>query len=271
MRGKTANISRRGREVLIGLALAGVMPAGCAKEYTSPMAYTGPTLAADDLGLPAMQCPANGYRVLQTEKTTGRFPTALSVARLQTPGWYEQMIGEKADSWLLGDIPESQASKWNSMFNTIFEIREVKVQDRLSVRRPGPPVSLPAILRAAQVDSAALVLIYGPAQAGFKEAGLIGVIKETATGQSLAVIRAQAGPYDSVPPPADQWQVDISNLDPNELVARRFEKQVWSCMLDIVDMDQPATTTRPSPWLGVKPREADRPYLVLPEQMEIRR
>ncbi len=248
------------------LPMVAFVLSGCAQSEPTLKVYSGPTLARENLGVGELSCGKTGHVVLQDEPTTGCFPLALAVARLETPDWYQQMKCADPNSWQLATIPSAQASRWNSLFNTMSNVREVVLLDRLSVRNPGTEVKTAEIVRAAAEAEASLCLIYGPAEAPDDYAAFMGVIVDTASGKPVAFAKADAGRCDADPPHPDKWKEDLSYLDPNTLAMRKFEKQVRTCVLELIRNDQPATTTRPSPWLGVEPDYEDRPMLILPDR-----
>jgi hypothetical protein len=129
---------------------------------------------------------------------------------------------------------------------TVVQSRVVYVFDRTSVL--SPDCDLKQVLEAARRQRIEMCLIYGPRQAPDGDAGLAGVIMDAASGQYLAYIQSQAGPADFEPPRPDRPKHDRSHQDVNYLAARRFEREVRNCFLELVGRDQPAATTQPSPW-----------------------
>ncbi len=246
---------------MLGVAIVG----GCAKPEPPPLAYCGPTLAGDQLGVREASCPSTGYTILETEPTVGRFPIALAIARLDQPNWWEQSNGVPGDRWQLSTIPEEQATYWNALFNTVMQVREVVVLDRQSVQTPTADIQ--RISQSADRARAGLCLIYGPSLTELDHAAFMGVIVETPDTRPVAFVRAEAGPMDSETPRPDRRKQDLRHLDVNDLAARKFEKQVWNCVNELVARDQPATTTQPSPWKGRTPRGIDdRTILIVPNQ-----
>ncbi len=238
---------------------------GCAKPEPPPLAYSGPTLASDQLGVKEASCPCTGYRFLETEPTVGRFPLGLAVARLDQPSWWERSNGIPADQWRLSTIPEEQATYWNALFNTVTQVREVIVLDQQSTEAPTSDVR--RISQSADRARAGLCLIYGPATADPDHSAFMGVIVDTVDTRPVAYVRAEAGPMDSEIPRPDRQKEDLRHLDVNDLAARKFEKQVWKCVVELIARDRPAATTQPSPWRGRTPRGVeDRTILILPNQ-----
>lgn len=200
----------------------------------------GPTLAPSDLGLPERADPSTGYDILEAGRSRGRFPTALAVARLGIAN------NEETFHRLVVTLPEVQAIRWNSLFDTNPGIREVIV---LNEKTPGPPLrGLPAVTATARRLNAGLCLVYGSTATGPEEAALIGGLIETATGQTVAHIRAQATSADYETKRPDAPAGDLRHLDLEYLVMRKFQRLLQQCVTELVTRDDPPAEQQLSPW-----------------------
>ncbi len=225
-----------------------------------PVAYVGPTLAGDDLGVKASGVSKTGFDILETHSSTGRFPGAVAVARLVKPGNFFK--SDNAQRWEVGEIGFEEAITWNSLGNRVPAIREMIVLDKLST--VSPTANIREIAGSARRLEAGLVLIYGPAPVTEDEhAALWGVIVDSTTADKVAFVQAAAGPGDYEPPHADRRKEDRRHWDVNYLARDKFQKQVRQCLLALIDRDRPPATTQPNPW-QTKPAKEQPIYLLPP-------
>ncbi|MEP0842363.1 MAG: hypothetical protein HRF43_06590 [Phycisphaerae bacterium] len=239
----------------VGLGILFVaFPSGCESKMKG---YTGPVLAPADLGIVEGTCPENGYRLVGDEPSTGRFPSALAVVRV------EPTAGSGDDPpWRLSHLKEEQAVYWNSLFNTTPEIRELMILNPKTPLARGRGVK--AIAATAGRLSAGVCLVYGPAHAQADEAALLGHLLDSRTGASLACIASTAGPADFETARPDRPNGDRRHQDVQYLAARRFERLVRDCVIELIRRDSAPAATRPSPWQGMIRPEQPTIY-VFPE------
>jgi hypothetical protein len=244
---------------LIGLVVVGGIVVGCGeKPEPPPVAYMGPTLAGDTLGMDRSVATKSGYTLLSEEPSAGLFPAALAVARLVQP---ERIVRpDNSPGWHVGTIGFEEAITWNSLANTIPSIREVIVMDRQST--VSQTANLEQISSTARRMEARLCLVYGPGSAEADHAGLWGVILDTTAGRKIAVVQAQAGPEDYEPPSPARPEVDQRHRDVNYLAMRKFQEQVRRCVLTLIERDQPSATTQPNPWKAKPSRQ--EPIYIMP-------
>lgn len=240
---------KRGHGVAIAFVIGLAIPA-CQEPEEPPVAYMGPTLAQADLGMTqSVDAPANGYTLLQPQPSQGRFPATLAVVRLDKPNPLfvcDDPLFVAERGWELATLPGQEAMVWTTLLNTVPKSRAVMVMDRRSTI--SPDCDLEQVLEAARSQDVELCLIYGPRMVPDDHAGLAGVIIDADTGNYLAYIQSQAGILDWEPPRPDRPEHDLSHQDVNYIAARRFEREVRNCMLDLIRLDRPPTSTQPSPW-----------------------
>ena len=227
---------------------------GCQSDEPPPVAYIGPTLTVADLGGTGAHCPPTGFVVLEAQ-SEGRWPAALAVA----------FIDEAADGsgWHISTLKEETATWWNQLFTTVPVVREVLVMDRLTLVSPSDDVDV--IVATALRLNTSLVLLYGHASAPEGQAALTGVIRDTQTGRPIALVRAQAGPADYTAHRVDTIDEDMKHIDPDYLVARKFEQQVRQCVLELISRDVFVLTTQPSAW-EEHSREQKKPVYIIKER-----
>ncbi|HOA72122.1 MAG TPA: hypothetical protein PL151_05650 [Phycisphaerae bacterium] len=236
-----------GQAVVIGL----VALTGCHQPDPPPAAYAGPTLASADLGLvEAVETSANGFVILEPDGSQGRFPAALAVVKLEKPSplfVYDDPLFVADRGWEIANIREEEAAYWNGLLKRIPESRSVHVLGRSNVI--SPDCGLDDVLEAVARLKVDLCLIYGPRMCSdVDNAALGGVILDVKTGNHLAYVQSEAGPLDFEPPRRDRSKYDRSHVDVNYLAARRFEREVRRCFMELIARDTPAASTQPSPW-----------------------
>lgn len=255
-RGRLSAMIAAGTVVLL---VAGV--AGCRKEKAL-VYYTGPVMPAGEIDAGSEALPTTGYRIVEAERSVGRFPGALAVARLAPPGPIRISDDGVRTHWRITTIPEEEATYWNALFNRFPRIREVIVLDAVAVT--WPEADHQEMNAASQRLKADLCLIYGPADAPVNSAALAGVILDAHTGEPVAHLRAQAGPSNYEPPHDDTFKEDLRYRDPAYLAARRFELQARRCMDELIRRDQPPPSTLPSEWRDRARENRERSLYVVP-------
>ncbi|MBI4580962.1 MAG: hypothetical protein HY718_14745 [Planctomycetes bacterium] len=223
---------------------------GCERPEPPPVAYAGPTLACGDLGLArTVEAQPNGYVVLDETPSQGRFPARLAVVRLDKPNPLfvcDDPLFAAERGWEIATLKEEEATIWNTLLKTVPRVQAVAVMDRSAT--VSPDCDLKQVIESVRRLGTELCLIYGPRMVPDDCAGLAGVIVDAATGQYVAYVQSQAGAIDFEPPRPDRSKYDRSHQDVNYLAARRFERQVRNCVLDLIGRDQPPVVTQPSPW-----------------------
>ncbi len=236
--------------LLAATALCGF---GCAHGGLAP--DEGATIAPAQLGIPSELGPT-AFRILQTTSSQGRFPGALAVARVQPAESEGQAV-----SWHVTTLKTEKASYWNTLFNSTPEVRETLMLDEGAFA--ALPCGTDAIVVAARRHGATICLLYGAAATDAGRSARIGAIYDVSTGSVVAGVHADAGPEDIQPPRTDRPHGDKSNEDVGYLADRKFERQVHTCVLQLIRRDTRVPETEPSPWLNPTTRPA-MPVIVVP-------
>ena len=238
-----------------GIVLAGTIGCHSNKPEPPPVAYTGATLASAALGVDQVPANPSAFLLMEPNGSQGRFPAAIAICRLQPPtDYYSENYqgGPVRQRWWAGDIEWEERMQWNSLCNTIPPIREMIVMDSKSPAVP--ETTVPELVENARRLQASLCLIYGPSPVPPGNAGLWGIIMDTATGDQVAFVQAQAGPEDYQPPQPDRKKRDLRRCDVNYLAYRKFQEQTRLCIMALIAKDTPPTATQPSPWKDNDPR-----------------
>lgn len=231
----------------VALAVAALIAAsGCSEQkILTPAAYSGPTLVSDNFGVGKVPCPTTGFVILDKQKSRGRFPCRVTVARL-APAPADPFADPLATEWALSSVKGEESTYWTSLFNTVPVIQGVTVMDPLNMEHP--EANLEKIAATAAKMKTSLCVVFGPGPADPGYASVIGVIMDTERRERIACIQALAGPGDFYEPPPDRMDGDQRYEDVNYIAMRRFQQQVRQCVEQLRLQDIPAPATQPSPW-----------------------
>ncbi|HOW69836.1 MAG TPA: hypothetical protein PKY77_04475 [Phycisphaerae bacterium] len=249
------SLSRATAGVAAVIVIVLAMPAGCHKPEPPPVAYTGETLASTVLGVKQVPPDPSSFILMEPARSQGRFPAAIALSRLEPPQDYfsaDYKGGPTRQRWWAGDIDWEERMQWNSLCNTIPQVREMIVMDSKSP--VVPETTLPDLVESARRLRASLCLVYGPSPAEPSYAGLWGIILDTQTGNQVAFVQAQAGPEDFQPSQPDRRKGDLRRCDVNYLAYRKFQEQTRQCIMALIAKDTAPITTQPSPWKDDDPR-----------------
>ncbi len=229
---------------LIAIALA--LLAGCAEKHATPVTYDPPPRLNDlnaDLAAAESSVPSDGYRVLTTEATSGRFACDLAIAKFARVGG-----GSATAATLVAPTPAEQAY-WTDRFRGVQQIRALTFLTPRGVRLEGDGPE--ALCRAATGLGAPLVIAYERSVTGPNSATAVGVVYRTEDAAILATLRSQgSGP---AAPEGDDTQLDELKGDHRDVDARfqtqrRFEDHAFACIRDLVRADHAPPTTQPHEW-----------------------
>lgn len=242
--------------------------AGCTEQKLgAPAAYSGATLCGDSFGVGRVPCPTTGFVILEQQKTKGRFPCRVAVARL-TPDPKRPFSDPLPTEWALGEIKDEDSTYWTSLFNTVPDVQGVTIMDPLNMEHP--EANLEKIAATAAEMKTGLCVVFGPGPAESGNASILGVIMDNARRERIACVQALASPKDAYEPPPDQMLGDQRYEDVNYIAVRKFQQQVRQCMQELRSRDTPAPATQPSPWkTGRSIRSIDQqlpPIYIIPNR-----
>lgn len=231
------------------------------EEVNEPAAAAEPPGA--ELGITADQFPEQGFRLLDTTPSAGRFPTGVAVARIGLTG---DPCGDAA-RLRIERLRGVEAVPWNELLDDVPVVRETLLSGPVGLT-PGAP-AIVEIVRAAGHLRCGLCLTYVTWGDGKLKYGLKGVIWETIEGAPLATIRA-AGEVALEDYEAcieeQKRHIDERPCRADTRAVVEFHQAVVAALIELIRQDRPATATQPSPWRGnlpLYPRD-NRPILVTP-------
>lgn len=217
---------------------------------------------AVELGVSVDQFPDQGFRLLDTTPSSGRFPTGVAVARIG-----RARHADGGERLRIDRLPGVEAVPWNELLDDVPVIRETLLSGSVGLT-PGAPAVV-EIVRAAGHLRCGLCLTYATWGDGRNAFGLKGVIWETIDGAPLATIRTN----DAVSPEDYEACIQEQKRHIDERPCRadiraveRFHESVVAALIELIRQDRPATATQPSPWRGnlpLYPRD-NRPIIVTP-------
>lgn len=236
-----------GRVSWIGLS-ALLTLVGCSQKNATPAAYA-PDFDLADVAQP-LQVVENAYFLLDDEKSTGRFPCTLALARRDVSA------DPNAGDNLAVLVPRDEAH-WTETFRGLAGVRDVMFIGPVAMRAYGNNIAQRcAVARKLGAD---LLLDYAYGQTGPNSAKLVGVLYETASVRPLATMHAQQTIRDAdgaEAPPKEVWQAadddvdepDIRDYDAVYQAKRAFERHALDCIRILLERDRPAPTTQPHRW-----------------------
>lgn len=230
-------------------ALGMLLIAGCS-DHKVPPAYSGQTLTTAEVASGVSSAPLDGFQIIESQASQGRFPGAIAVVPLQWQDTFRVPEDARKAGWRIGQLREQEGGHWISLFNTMPQVREVQVLDQHAVAWPEAQVS--EMVSSAGRLGNTLCLVYGPSEADPDFAAFSGVLFDTHSGQPVATLGASAGPTDMEPQPPGRPHNDRRHEDVNEIAARKFEWQFRRCVDALIRRDQPATP-RMNPYEGYQP------------------
>lgn len=214
-------------------------------------------VTADDLGVPANSVAVPGEHHLDTSRTTGRFPSGLSVSRVVVA------VDEPSSSRGLrpGDIEVDRAAYWNQVMDTLPPIREVTLLRQLGIDPRG--AGCDEFLRESVRINCNLCLLYGQRDDENGERELIAVLWDAKGPRPLTAFRVPITPDQALLAKCKeddvQQRVRIMNLaeaNAEQELRTLVRNNIW----DLVKLDGAVTTTQPSPWRtedSLLPRDRD--------------
>jgi hypothetical protein len=115
---------------------------------------------------------------------------------------------------------------------------------------PAQSVTPADVVRAAASLHAGLYLIFSEGDVDNTGRQVVGALLESPTANILAAAKSDIFPYagaaspEEVPRPSH----NCADLAPARLATKHFQQLMHQAMRQLIQLDQPAPTTQPSPW-----------------------
>lgn len=208
---------------------------------------------AADLGVAAGQFAENAARLLATHETTGRFPTAIAIARIapQSAG------GGGPRTLQLVDISGPQAVRWNELLDDSPAIREMVLSGRFGL--PRRELTARDLAQAAAQLKCALCFVYATSGDAVENFQAWGVLWDAIELRPIATMHAAAQAdlleYERA---IEETPLDAAECRAEWRALRMFERQLLDAVAELVTRDRPAASTQPSPWINdrtLEPRD----------------
>jgi len=233
-----------------------LLGAGCEKEKAEvKFLATDPVLQWANLELSGATTPDDAYALLLEGPTTGLFPAAVAVARV------EACYVEDADTRTELEIkaePEVELLPWNSLLDDqrvvsgVFPVKPIVLE--------GEDVTVGHLLTVASEMKASLCLIYATAELSENESEVRGALYDTENRRPLATLHARARIDDldvalrELPEPApfipDYFHAakDPRYHDPPGMAIYKFQTAVRTCIIALRRNDTPLENLPTEGW-----------------------
>jgi hypothetical protein len=224
--------------LVVSVAVVG----GCAAPASRPHQ---PLVLLDELIGQPVDVPAGTYRLLADKPTSNRFPCSIAIARLS----YLSQLGQPSDNSLaLQLLRHEEAAPWNELFDNLQAVSEVFPIGPTHV--PAQSVTPADVVRAAASLHAGLCLIFSEGDVDNTGRQVVGALLESPTASILAVAKSDIFPYpgttsaEDVPHPSHT----CADLTPARLATKHFQQLMHQAIRQLIQLDQAAPATQPSPW-----------------------
>ncbi len=228
---------------LVGLTWLG----GCCAEKREEVWIAPPRVHWEHVSTDPVCRVEEGYRITLCEPTSGMFPASIGVTRIAI-----EVTDQHAQSTkpMLLTNPRNEFLQWNRAFDDLMAISEVFPIVNLDLG--GHEADPPQIIAAARALHAKLGLVYAVNELSPTVVEMFGVLYDTKTAQSVAVIHARE---ESDPPPEveSDEQPDLWRTDARALVRQEFERRLHACMREMIEQDEKATANAPKGWTPAAP------------------
>lgn len=222
------------------LAALAMLPAGCAQKHAAPVAHE-PRLTMDHLA-PNLPAAADAFVLLANEESTGRFASALAIAKLIPD------LEHESPALTLVELKPMEQALWAEQMRGVRLIREV-LYITPRIMKPVEPTPENLCAQAERLG-ASLLLTYAPNGLGPNSAQVLGVLYDTASRRPLATLHAGAEFLDEkgVETSLDKQRGDLRDRDARYQSQRAFERHALACLNVLMHQDQPPTSTQPHKW-----------------------
>lgn len=188
----------------------------------------------------------NGFRLLESGSSQGRFATTLAVAKFAP-------ADNTAATLSLRNLPDAEQAYWADTFRGIKPVRDLVFLSPVTF--PSSAVTLTELCNEARSLGATVLLTYAPNRYGPNAAQVLGVLYDTRSGCAIATLHAANVFLDSA---GDETAVDALRGDQREQdaayqSARRFEAYARSCINNLIRLDRPLDSATAAPTLHGQP------------------
>ncbi|MEK6675627.1 MAG: hypothetical protein AABZ47_08240 [Planctomycetota bacterium] len=195
--------------------------------------------------LPPVQ---NEYRLLVSLPTKGLFPASLAVSRVSVQ---EKPTEPNPRQPMLVTDPRNEFLRWNSSFDNLMAVSEVfPIANRTLGGGQAEPEQILAAFRALH---ARLGLIYAVNEANEAQTEMIAVLYDLHGDRPLACLHAEETSLVPREAASKDRKADLWIVDSRALVRARLEKQLHTCLRELILQDEPPELEDKSNWTPVLP------------------
>lgn len=222
---------------------------GC--NETPPMRVYAPAVSAADFA-GASAFPEDGYRIVNSAATVGRFPATIGMLRLAHDGSLAPV-----------DMLTAEEGQWVEIFRGITPVRDLTFLSPVTLRSYED--TLAGRCTAAKHLGANLLVVYAPLRTGVNSAQVAGVIYDTEQQTAIATIQQRvrvtlAGGVEASPEEVFEEQEDIADKndapdppdfrDADALFPARnaFLMSVRNAIMELDKHDTPAPRESTNQW-----------------------
>jgi hypothetical protein len=210
-------------------------------------------IEANDLGVSASVIMAAGRRNLDTEPLTGRFPTGLSVVRVEAA-----TCGDEPEHFLrLITLEDYRSAPWIHTMKDVPAVREVTTLGTYGLDPRGADCR--GLLKSSLLNDCELCFVYAEVLETAADAEFLGVLWDAAEEKALAAYRvpvvltaAERETYEK------KHKFAGLKADAESRAMAELQRLVRDTIWEIASKDSGTATTQPSPWqtdLPLYPRD----------------
>lgn len=225
--------------IIKGSIVSVLLLTGCAAKKSPPW-IPPPRVHWQHLSTTPLTTVYDGYVILEERPSTGRFPAALAVTKINVTRDYNDDGSELA---FIAPKPKNEFLMWNSVFEKHMAVSEVFPIAHRNLG--GGPANSDRITDAFRALDARIGLIYGTNRLDKDHTEMIGVLYDIPSAKPIASIHAQA--RSSYPSASDKGtNVDLWATDSRARARERFQTNVCACMRELIARDTPHSMDVPS-------------------------
>ncbi|MEK6643347.1 MAG: hypothetical protein AABZ08_05510 [Planctomycetota bacterium] len=229
--------------------------------YVSPVKEEQICVTPVDLGVTHDQLPPSGAKELDKTPTIGRFPTGISVVRINAVTDSDSTTHHIQ----LASMTVERSAYWNQLLDDFPALREVTMHRMTGLDPRG--IQHKALLKKSVQNDCGLCLIYARVKETDADAEYVGVIWDATTEKALtsyripvtiAECRREEVEDDSHPKPKHKVWLEEADFRAEADLRQLVRYSIW----DMAQRDGFEPTTQPNPW------QTDRP--VYPRDSRLR-